>query len=120
MNALAELPDWAALLVGVLVLAGALLACIGSLGLLRLRDFYQRVHAPTLGTTLGLYLVLAGAIIFHSLDQGQLTLQIVLVGVCIIATTPITLMLLVRAALARDRQEGAVGVPKAGASDELR
>jgi len=34
------------------LLAGAALALIGSLGLLRLRGFYERVHAPTLGTTL--------------------------------------------------------------------
>jgi len=123
MTALADLPGWAALLVGVLVLAGALLACIGSLGLLSLRNFYQRVHAPTLATTLGLYLVLAGAIVFHSMVQGRPVLHVLLIGACITVTTPITLMLLVRAALARDRQEGVAGVPpvvseQAGAEED--
>ena len=38
---------------GVLVVLGALLAFSGSLGLLRLKTFYERVHPPTMGTTLG-------------------------------------------------------------------
>lgn len=112
MSSLHALPEWAALLVGVLVLGGALLACIGSAGLLRLRNFYRRVHAPTLGTTLGLYLLLAAAVLFFSLQQGRLVLHLFLIGACIIVTTPITLMLLVRAALARDRKEGVAGVPQ--------
>ena len=40
MNTLAAMPSWVALVVGVLVFAGALLACLGSAGLLRLRTFY--------------------------------------------------------------------------------
>lgn len=111
MSPLHGLPEWAALLVGMLVFGGALLACIGSAGLLRLRNFYRRVHAPTLGTTLGLYLILAAAILFFSLQQGQPVLHLVLIGACVIVTTPITLMLLVRAALARDHKEGVAGVP---------
>lgn len=109
MNPLQALPPWAALLVGALMLAGALLACIGSLGLLRLDTFYQRVHAPTLGTTLGLYLVVVGTLVFFSLDQGRPVLHVIVLGVCVTLTTPITLMLLVRAALKRDRLEDAAG-----------
>ncbi|MGO3743333.1 monovalent cation/H(+) antiporter subunit G, partial [Kerstersia sp.] len=40
------------LLIALLLVAGGLLALIGSIGLLRLRNFYQRLHAPTLGNTL--------------------------------------------------------------------
>ena len=46
MTHLAELPAWAAILIAVLLLIGASLTLIGSLGLLRLGSFYQRVHAP--------------------------------------------------------------------------
>ena len=53
MNHLELLPPWAAVAVAVLALAGAALSFIGSLGLLRLGNFYQRVHAPTLATTMG-------------------------------------------------------------------
>ncbi len=44
-----DLPLWAALLVGFLILSGSVLALIGSLGLVRLRSFYQRAHAPGIG-----------------------------------------------------------------------
>lgn len=115
MNALAAVPPWIALAAGVLVFCGALLACIGSAGLLRLTTFYRRVHAPTLGTTLGMYLVLAGTIVFFWAGKSQPALHVILIGACVSLTTPISLMLLARAALERDRREGAAGVPSASA-----
>ncbi|HKU79797.1 MAG TPA: monovalent cation/H(+) antiporter subunit G [Rhodanobacteraceae bacterium] len=124
MNALAGMPAWVALMIGVLVSVGALLACIGSAGLLRLTTFYRRVHAPTLGTTLGMYLVLAGTIVFFWAGEGKPALHVILIGVCVSITTPISLMLLARAALERDRREGAADVPvadsPANATDEGR
>lgn len=113
MNHLDALPPWAAITVAVLVVAGALLAFIGSLGLLRLRNFYQRVHAPTLGTTLGTFLVLAASITCYSVLNQRPIFHEVLIGAFLTATTPITLMLLVRAALYRDREEGSDAVPQA-------
>lgn len=117
MNALAAMPAWVALVVGVLVFAGALLACIGSAGLLRLTTFYRRVHAPTLGTTLGMYLVLAGTIVFFWAGEGRPALHVILIGVCVTVTTPISLMLLARAALERDRRAGTAEVPSSGPPD---
>lgn len=111
MNALASLPPWIALLVAVLVLGSALLAFIGSLGLLRLKSFYRRMHAPTLGTTLGLFLMIVANIVFFSLREGRLAVNTLLIGIFLTVTTPVTLMLLARAALARDRMEGATNVP---------
>lgn len=113
MNHLHTLPGWAALLVAVLVLGGALFAFVGSIGLLRLRNFYRRVHAPTLGTTLGTFLMLAGSITCFSVGHGRPVFDELLIGVFLTLTTPITLMLVVRAALARDRIEGVVDVPGA-------
>ena len=113
MNTLAMVPSWVALVIGLLMFAGALLACIGSAGLLRLATFYRRVHAPTLGTTLGMYLMLAGTIVFFWAGEGRPALHVILIGVCVSITTPISLMLLVRAALYRDREEGSADVPQA-------
>ncbi len=59
-----DLPAWAALLTALFVVVGAGLALIGSVGLLRLPSFYQRIHAPTLGTTLGTGAILIGSMIF--------------------------------------------------------
>jgi multicomponent K+:H+ antiporter subunit G len=113
MNALAAMPSWAALAVGVLVFCGALLACIGSAGLLRLTTFYRRVHAPMLGTTLGMYLILAGTIVLFWAGVGWPAVQVILIGVCVTVTTALSLMLLARAALERDRRAGTAGVPAA-------
>src|SRR3546814_15191244 len=46
-----DLPALAALVVAILILTGAPITPIGSLGLLRLKTFYERVHAQTLGRT---------------------------------------------------------------------
>lgn len=114
MNHLDALPPWAGVVVALLMLAGALLAFIGSLGLLRLGDFYQRVHAPTLGTTLGTFCMLAASITCFSVLHGRPIFNEILIGVFLTLTTPITLMLLVRTALYRDREEGTAEVPGNG------
>ena len=111
MTHLAELPAWAALLVAVLLLIGAGLTLIGSLGLLRLGSFYQRVHAPTLGTTLGIGLVLIASMLCFSVLQSRLVLHELLIAAFTVVTTPITFILLARAALYRDRSEGSDEVP---------
>src|SRR3546814_7216478 len=78
-----------------------------------MKNFYQRVHAPTLGTTLGTFLMLAGSITCFSVLHGRPVFHEILIGVFLTVTTPITLMLLVRAALYRDREEGSDYVPQA-------
>ena len=65
-----ELPLWAAILTAFLVVAGAAFTLIGAVGLARLRVFYQRVHAPTLGATLGATLILLASIFFSGLFFG--------------------------------------------------
>jgi multicomponent K+:H+ antiporter subunit G len=102
----AQLPAWAAFVVALLVVAGALLAFIGSLGLLRMKTFYERVHPPTMGTTLGTGLVLIGSMIFFSVLEARAVLHEILIGAFMTLNTPVTYMLLVRAALHRDRAEG--------------
>ena len=94
-------------LIGALfVLAGALLIFAGSLGLVTLKTFYERLHPPTMGTTLGTGLVLIGSMLHFSGLEARPVLHEVLIGVFMTLTTPVTYMLLVRAALHRDRAEG--------------
>jgi multicomponent K+:H+ antiporter subunit G len=90
-------------LVGVLVLAGALLAFGGALGLVRLKTFYERVHPPTMGTTLGVALVVAASMIQFGLLESRPVLHQILISVFVTVTTPITYLLLVPAALRRHR-----------------
>jgi multicomponent K+:H+ antiporter subunit G len=105
------LPAWAALPVALLVLAGAALGLLGSVGLLRLPGFYQRVHAPTLGTTLGIGSILLGSMLAFSVLQTRPVLHELLIAAFLALTTPVTLMLLARAALHRDRAAGDPSVP---------
>ena len=107
----ADLPRWAAWTVTVLALAGAGLSLIGTIGLVQLRTFYERVHAPTLGATLGMALVLASSVIYFTVAERRFMPREVLIGLFLTITTPVTLILLARAALFRDRTEAGEDVP---------
>src|SRR3954462_8911323 len=87
----------AEILTAILLLLGAAIALIGSVGLLRLRTFYERVHAPTLGTTLGTACIALASIVYFSALEGRLVLHELLIVLFVTVTTPISLMVLVRA-----------------------
>jgi multicomponent K+:H+ antiporter subunit G len=106
MSHAATLSPVLAAMVAVLVVLGAALAFIGSLGLLRLGTFYERIHPPTLGTTLGTGCTLVASMLLFSALESRLVLHELLIAVFMVVTTPVTYMLLVRAALHRDRAEG--------------
>ncbi|HWK54660.1 MAG TPA: monovalent cation/H(+) antiporter subunit G [Hyphomicrobiales bacterium] len=106
MTTLHELPLWAALLVSALILLGSSLTFIGTLGLVRLRSFYERVHAPTLGATLGMGSILLASMLYFSLTQTRPVVHELLIGLFLTVTTPITLLMLVQATLYRDRLRG--------------
>jgi multicomponent K+:H+ antiporter subunit G len=93
------------------MLTGAGLTLIGAVGLLRLRNFYARVHAPTLGTTLGVGCVLLASILYFSVLQSRPVVHEVLIAIFVTITTPVSLMLLVSAAMRRDWSEGDPSVP---------
>lgn len=111
MIAAPELPLWAAALTSLLVLGGAAFTLIGAIGLVQLRSFYERVHAPTLGATLGAALVLLGSMLCFSVLQTRFVVHEILISVFVLLTTPVTFILLVRAALYRDRAEESDAVP---------
>jgi multicomponent K+:H+ antiporter subunit G len=102
MNWAAQLPAWAALLCAALILLSAVLAFVGSLGLLRLKTFYQRVHAPTLGATLGVASMLSASIIVFTVLEQRAVIHEILIAMFVTVTTPVTLLLLVRGALLRE------------------
>lgn len=104
-DTLATLPVWAMLLIPALAVIGAGVTLLGSIGLLSFKNFYERVHAPTLGSTLGMTLIVFAGIIFYSLLEGRLTLKPLLIGMFLTVTTPVTLVILARAAIYRDRVE---------------
>lgn len=87
------------ILLSVLVVAGAIFTFIGSLGLVRFKDFYTRLHAPTKATTLGVGCLLIASSLFFSLTTEHIGLHEVLVTLFLFITAPISAHLLAKAAL---------------------
>lgn len=100
-----DLPMWAALLVAFLIFFGSVVTLIGSLGLLRLQNFHQRMHAPTLGSTVGAASILLGSAICFSVLGSGILIRELLIGAFLTLTTPVGFMLLARAGLHRSRIE---------------
>jgi multicomponent K+:H+ antiporter subunit G len=100
------MPLWVDVLSAVLVVTGALATLIGSLGVLRLGSFFQRVHAPTLGSTLGVWSFILATVLQISFARGQLFIHALLIAVFIALTAPVTTLLLMRAAVFRSRLKG--------------
>lgn len=86
-------------LLSLLVLAGGAFTLIGSLGLVRLKDFYTRLHGPTKATTLGVGSLLVASSIFFSLTKEGLSLHEILVTLFLFITAPISAHLLAKVAL---------------------
>ena len=111
MNAINELSPLATVLVSAFLLLGAGFTLVGAVGLLRLQTFYTRLHAPTLGTTLGTAFVSAASFLYFSLAGGRLAVHELIIVALVTVSTPVGLIVLVRASLLReslerDRSEG--------------
>jgi len=98
------IPLWAGIPASILLVMGGLLALTGSAGLLRFRTFQARIHAPTLGNTMGACSVLTASIlVFSSLSMRPVVHEFV-IGMLLVLTSPVTGMLLMRAAVYRARR----------------
>jgi multicomponent K+:H+ antiporter subunit G len=113
-----EIPAWAEIVTAALLLIGAVTALIGALGLVRLDSFYARVHPPTLGTTLGIGCIAVASMVYFSAAQTRAVLHEVLLVLFVLVTTPVTLTLLVRAALFRDELETKPGTASGDSRDQ--
>ena len=112
MSPLATVPLIVAIPVAFFVVLGATLTLIGALGFARLTSFYDRLHAPTLATSWGTASVMIASSLMFSFIDGRAIIHEFVIGACIILTTPVTLMMLGRAALMRDRAERSDALPE--------
>lgn len=81
------------------LLAGGWFAMVGGLGLLRMPDFYTRMHAASVTDTLGAALLLFGLVL-----QAGFTLvagKLIILGLFIFFTSPAATHALAKAAFAR-------------------
>jgi multicomponent K+:H+ antiporter subunit G len=104
MTDMNELPAWAALMVALLLILGGTIILIGALGLMRLPNFYQRIHGPAITVTLGAGSVLLASMLYFTLLQSRLVLHELIISVFLLMTVPVVSMLLMRAAIYRERR----------------
>src|SRR5690606_16466347 len=74
-----DIPTWAAIIVAILVVAGAAMTLIGSIGLLRFQTFYDRLHPPTLGSSSGTLLIVAASILCFSVLRSRISVHEILI-----------------------------------------
>ena len=99
-----DIPLWAGIPAAILLVLGGLLTLTGALGMLRFGHFSARIHAPTLGNTMGACSVLTASIlVFSSLSMRPVVHEFV-IGMLLVLTSPVTGMLLMRAAVYRARR----------------
>jgi multicomponent K+:H+ antiporter subunit G len=103
---LETLPAWAAVPAALLLIFGGLFTAIGSLGLVRLGTFFQRMHGPSMGNTLGTGCVLIASIFVSTALANRPVVHEILITVFIVITAPMTAMLLMRAAVDRSNARG--------------
>ena len=105
MNTPESVPLWVEIVTAVLLLASAVFAVVAAWGLVRLKDFFQRMHPPALVSTWGAWCVTLASIVHFSARGGTLALQAWLIIIVLSITVPITTLMLSRAALFRARRK---------------
>jgi multicomponent K+:H+ antiporter subunit G len=101
-----EFPLWAQWLIASLTVLGALVALLGSWGLMHLKTYYERVHTPAIIATMGCWLIMWATLVFYSVSGHSPALHALLLAVFVAVTVPISTIFLMRAALFRDRRRG--------------
>ncbi|MGR7921335.1 monovalent cation/H(+) antiporter subunit G [Zobellella denitrificans] len=102
MSELELLPLWAAIPVLLLLWCGSIVILIGALGLVRLPNFYRRIHGPAMIATLGTGCILLASMLFFTGLQTRFVVHELLITAFILMTAPITAMLLMRAGVYRE------------------
>jgi multicomponent Na+:H+ antiporter subunit G len=87
----------ASLIAAPLLIAGSLFLMIGGYGVMRLPDFYARVHAAGVIDTLGMAFILLGLMVLGGLTL--VTVKLFLIIILLLVTGPTACHALARAAL---------------------
>ncbi|WP_432787207.1 Na(+)/H(+) antiporter subunit G [Oligella sp. MSHR50489EDL] len=91
-----EIPLWIEIIASILIILSGLVTLIGNFGLLNILYFRKRIHAPTLGNSLGLwFLMVASMLVSYGLGD-RLFFHEMLVVIFIFLTSPISWTLLMR------------------------
>ncbi len=110
---MSDVPLWAEVVVGALLVLSGVFVVISALGFLRLPDFFLRMHPPALAYTFGSWCVTLGGILYFSMGNSRAALHPWLIIILLSITVPVTTLLLARVALFRRRVAGVENTPPA-------
>lgn len=109
---------WSDYVVATLLLLSGVVVLAAGLGLWRLPDFFTRMHAPALASTLAAWIVTLASIVHFSVRAGELSLHVWLIIIVLSITAPVTTIVLARAALFRRRRAGDALPPPLGKTQD--
>lgn len=101
-----SLPFIPSIIVAIFLVLGGIIALIGSLGLLRFPDFTGRIHATTMGNTLGTLFILAASIIMSWYVNDRVFFHEIVIVIFLFITSPVSAMLLMRSYTLRQERMG--------------
>jgi multicomponent K+:H+ antiporter subunit G len=83
----------------LLLIAGCFFILLGALGLVKLSDFFKRLHAPTKASTLGVGCVLLASVGYHLFLGQDPQPRELLITAFLFITAPISAHMMAKAAL---------------------
>jgi multicomponent K+:H+ antiporter subunit G len=84
--------------IALMLVIGAFFMLVGAIGLVRLGDFFMRLHAPTKATTLGVGSVLIASMV-HGWLTGRAGVPEMLITLFLFITAPVSAQLMAKAAM---------------------
>lgn len=102
MTTAADLPAWLVIPVILFLLIGSLLTVVGTLGLLRLPNFMQRIHGPAITITFGAGSILIASMLMFSGLESRPVIHELLITLFVFMTAPLSAMMIMRAAVYRN------------------
>ena len=82
-----------------LLVAGCFFTLLGGVAMVKLSDFFRRVHGPAKASTLGVGCILVASIVYHWINGSGVHPREILITVFLFLTAPISAHLMSRAAL---------------------
>lgn len=105
------LPLWVEIPVALLLALSGVFTLVAAIGVVRFRNFFQRMHPPALAFSFSAWCVTLASILYFSAQDGALSLHAWLIIIFLSLTVPVTTILLSRTELFRRRNNGDPDMP---------
>jgi len=86
-------------LISIFLLIGSFFTLVGSIGLVKLPDFFMRLHGPAKATTLGVGAMLVASMLYYFTYLDTVRLNELLIVIFLFMTAPVSAHLMSKAAL---------------------